>query len=513
VAAVLLALAWFEFSGLGHYDPFYDTGVYLESARMIARGYAAYRRVFSSQPPLWLPLVRFSFFLAGESFFAGQLMVAAAGLVAVASVMAAVAQLQGRASALIAAVLITVAPTQLFWSHAVIAEGPSTAFAAAAMALAARYYRVHRPVWVVLASIAITCSILTKLFGVYSLPAVAMLVAAGSAAQAQGPRARLRMVARDMAIMLVTAGAVILLFATVRDPLLVWDQAVRFHLKARISDPELTPDALQYWRADVLLWAIAPFSLLGTLGGWAPAAVLVWLVCNLAGLFQQQPIFSHHLVTVIPAFAAATAIGLGRLWAWQLRWWSGARTPASRHLAAVSGAAVAMGLMALLLAQAYADHGLRRKMALRLQAAKSDKLAAAHLRRLTSANDYVLTDAPGIAFLANRDMPPGLTDTSFKRISTRYLSASRIIAECESFDVKAALLWTGRLRSMPDVMTWIRSRFPQRQSFGRHRELYFRSAGVTARDSEDQECGSEKTDLSIGLFNPKISVDVIKPQN
>ena len=315
-------LACLEFSGLGHYDPFYDSGVYLESARMIARGYGAYRRVFSSQPPLWLPLVRFSFFLAGENFFAGQLLVAAASLLSVAAVMAAVAQLQGRGCAVLAAMLMALAPTQLYWSHAVIAEGPSAAFAGAAIALAARYYRGHRRVWVTLAAVAITCSILTKLSGLYSLPAVAMLVAAGSPAQAQSPRTRFTLVAGDILIMMATAASVIVLSALVRDPLLVWDQAIRFHLKARITDPEL--DALKYWRADVLLWAIAPFALLSTLGGWGPAAILVWLMGNLAGLLQQQPLFSHHLITIIPAFAAATAIGLGRLWEWQRRWWSGA---------------------------------------------------------------------------------------------------------------------------------------------------------------------------------------------
>ena len=473
----MLALAGLEFSGLGHYDPFYDSGVYLESARMIARGYGAYRRVFSSQPPLWLPLVRLAFFLAGENFFAGQLLVTAASLLSVAAVMAAVAQLQGRGCAVLAAILMALAPTRLYWSHAVIAEGPSAAFAAAAIALAARYYRVHHKVWVVLAAIAITGSMLTKLSGLYSLPAVAMLVAAGSAAQAQSPRARSGILATDILTMLAAAGGVILLFAMVRDPLLVWDQVIRFHLKARISDPEL--DALKYWRADVLLWAIAPFALLSTLGGWGPAAILVWLAGNLTGLLQQQPLFSHHLITIIPAFAAATAIGLGRLWEWQRRGWSGAPTAAGRRLALASAAAVVMGVTTLLLAQAYADLGLRRKMALRLQAAKTDTLAAAHLRKLTRANDYVLTDAPGIAFLADRDIPPGLTDTSFKRISTQYLSASEIIAECEKFDVKAALLWTGRLSSMPGVMEWIRNRFPQRQSFGIHRDLYFRTAELT----------------------------------
>jgi len=42
------------YRNLGRYSNFYDSGVYLESARMLAAGYAPYRAIFISQPPLWL---------------------------------------------------------------------------------------------------------------------------------------------------------------------------------------------------------------------------------------------------------------------------------------------------------------------------------------------------------------------------------------------------------------------------------------------------------------------------
>jgi dolichyl-phosphate-mannose--protein O-mannosyl transferase len=133
-----------EYSGLGGYDPFYDSGVYLESA-LIRRGYSEYGAVFSSQPPLWLPLLRFSFYLCG---------------------------------ALLAAALLTLAPVQLSSSHLVIAEEPSVAFAAVAMAAGVCYSSVGRRVWLVVAAIAVTCSILTKLFGLYTVPAILLLIIA-----------------------------------------------------------------------------------------------------------------------------------------------------------------------------------------------------------------------------------------------------------------------------------------------------------------------------------------------
>jgi len=88
VAIILLFAVHLLYTGLGGYSDSYDAGVYLESARMMGRGFAPYRQIFVSQPPLWLPLIHFAFRLFGETFLAGQLVTATAGLIAVASVMA-----------------------------------------------------------------------------------------------------------------------------------------------------------------------------------------------------------------------------------------------------------------------------------------------------------------------------------------------------------------------------------------------------------------------------------------
>src|ERR1700733_15275818 len=84
---VLIFAAWLLYNGLGNYNPSYDSGVYLESARMMGRGFALYGQIFNSQPPLWLPLIYTSFRLFGQSFLAGQLVTATAGLIAIAAVM------------------------------------------------------------------------------------------------------------------------------------------------------------------------------------------------------------------------------------------------------------------------------------------------------------------------------------------------------------------------------------------------------------------------------------------
>src|SRR5262249_50827119 len=156
----LLAIAvWLAYTDLGHYDASYDAGVYLESARMMRRGYPAYGVIFNSQPPLWLALVSLSFHWFGESVLAGQLVTATAGLLAVGATMFAAAELSGWAGGLVAGVLVMLSPLQLKWSRIVTPDLPSAACAAAAIALAAHYVRDARRRWLVGAALAAACSV------------------------------------------------------------------------------------------------------------------------------------------------------------------------------------------------------------------------------------------------------------------------------------------------------------------------------------------------------------------
>jgi hypothetical protein len=71
---VVLVLAAPAYQNLGQYSDFYDGGVYLESARMVASGYAPYRAIFATQPPVWVELIRWSFAFFGQSMRSGQLL-------------------------------------------------------------------------------------------------------------------------------------------------------------------------------------------------------------------------------------------------------------------------------------------------------------------------------------------------------------------------------------------------------------------------------------------------------
>jgi hypothetical protein len=92
----------------------------------------------------------------------------------------------------------------------------------------------------------------------------------------------------------------------------------------------------------------------------------------------------------------------------------------------------------------------------------------------TRPDEVILTDAQGIAFLAQRDVPPELTDTSLVRIATRYITAQEVVSLSERHHVSVVLLWTGRLNLMPEVARWATEHFPHQESFGGGQVLYLR---------------------------------------
>ena len=284
--------------------------------------------VFGSQPPLWLPLLRLSFVLFGESFFAGQLMSSAACLITVLAVMAIVAQLRDRSSAVMAALLVVLAPVELSWSRAVIADVPSSAFAAVSIALVARYASSGSRLWLVLTAVAIAASVLVKALGVYTLPPVVLLVLDRWRYASRLDRgAKIYGFSQDVVILGTTIAGLILPVALAAGLPKVWDQVVLFHLRARVSAGAGEPWRMIFncWPGNGPLQMLIALSGLCILGGWRGLALLAWVLSTALGLLQQRPLFEHHLLAIIPASAVAAAFGWGEIVARSLNYWNDSR--------------------------------------------------------------------------------------------------------------------------------------------------------------------------------------------
>lgn len=482
--AIVLVAGYVAFTNLGHYNDGYDGGVYLESARLMDRGFPLYTSIFDSQAPLWLFLVDAGFKLGGESVRSGRLPTAAGFVVTVIALILAGREIRGRLTGLLAGALVLLSPFYLRFARLVEADVPCAAFAAVAIACAARYANVGRRRWLILAALALTASTLTKLLGIYTAPAIAVFILTRWASAKGGWRTNLGQILIDVGIVAGIFVAISLAFLLALGPGPVWNQVVTFHLVARGADyfPWSTHRALtlvSYLHLEPLLVPGLPLVILALTGRSRGAAVLFWAAGAAAGLVSQEPLQDHQVVTMIPPLALAIAFGWGQLWAGAValarrvtrrsgrRAWSGA-----------AGALVLLGIAGLAIFQL--GRGVRPAWdALRALDAHSEENAinlrvAPIVLAHSTPSDYILTDQQSVANWLNRDVPPGLADTSFVRIDSGYLTADQVIDESTRFHVKMVVLESGRLTKLPKVVAWVKQTFPNQVDVGNGRVVYWR---------------------------------------
>jgi hypothetical protein len=474
VAAVVILEVAVLYSRLGYSD-FYDEGVYLQSARMMVRGYHLYTTIFDSQPPLWLPLVYSSFRLGGLNLFAAQSLIGVTALMTTIAAALSARQLAGWGAAGLAAGAVFFSPMEV-WLTRVSPEIPAIALGTAAMAFAIRYTRRGSHISLGFAAILVTCSLLVKLLGLFTVPALILLVGARQweLADISWPQ-KGKLFLKENLFVLAIATIIIVGSMFEFGPTNVWRQAVEFHWSARSvswvdSLAHRSDSVASVFLDDGLLGILALFAILSIYAGPVGIALIGWIFFTIFGLLSQQPLYEHHLVVLIPPIAVAGALGWEYLprFAERLRnRWNG--TPKAE----LTNALVLLVdvTVILLLLSAFVVR-IADTITNPIPLYRSDLAAAQMIRRLTTPNETILTDAPGIAFLADRDVPPELADTSFLRIATGYLTLGDVVAYSDRRDVRLVLLWSGRLASIPGMKQWLSAKFPYHRVLGHRRELY-----------------------------------------
>jgi len=135
VLAVLLRLpAFFSSAAIG-----FDDGVYGLSANAMRSGYAPFRSVFSSQGPLFLPILRIGDFVGLERINSPRVSALFAGVaISVATYLCAI-RLTNRGAALLGAALVASSGVVLWTTGPITSDGVAGALAVSAVAAALRF--------------------------------------------------------------------------------------------------------------------------------------------------------------------------------------------------------------------------------------------------------------------------------------------------------------------------------------------------------------------------------------
>jgi Dolichyl-phosphate-mannose-protein mannosyltransferase len=409
IVAVLLRLpAFFADRSL-----VFDDGVFGSSALAMRAGEVPFRDIFSSQGPVFLPLLWVADLVGFRTMDAPRLLAVAAGVLVTIAVYACARRLTTRANALLAAGLVTTSGSILWVTAPVNADGPSLALSVLAVAIALRYRDDPHLRTAVGMGIAAGAAISIKAM---SVPAV---VIAGLIVLLSHRRVRDAAASAGVALAVYVVAA--LPFGIGR----VWDQSYTYHQDSRRVNTyggaaRRVLDTL--WDRDllvVLALLLAAIAFLvryvarrqaGKPGDRAMtmvvAGLVLWMVLVFALLVWEPAMWRAHIVHLVPPMALLAAL-----------------RPAPWPVLAVVGLVAAPFFVSnnrsILWPDGYTGH---------------EAALVAHLERFPSDSLFI-SDDPGWVWRSGHRPPGAFADTSYQRIDDHEITEASLAKAAAARDV------------------------------------------------------------------------------
>jgi hypothetical protein len=459
LGGILIAATFMRLVRLSGTSGDLDEGIRGIQLLLMSAGYRPMQEIYSSQGPLLLDLLFPLYRLFGETLGAARLAVGVYSLLGILGVYGVARALGGPVGGATAALLMTVSPTYLRNSRQALAEVPALAPAILAVAAALEYQRSGRRLWLVVSGVLLAVALLIK-------PIVVAAVVPVALAALLGPKISLRPV---FLVGLVTALVIAaIVFSTGIQTIL--DQMVDYRLKSREASGW---NLRENWRliqgSLVARDQIGLFVLAGagTLIGLvaSPRRMLPyigWAVASAAVLLFYAPLFPKHVVIAVPPAVALAGVGVGLGW----------KAARSRQLAGAAGIVVLAAPVLVygwsLPAIATWDVGfMNLDPGTEGQRFAQSADVAATISAVSQRDEFLVTDHPYLAFLAQRLVPPELADPSASRVRARELTGDDIVTAAKKYNVGVVVLWSDRLRTLRTFRSWLDSGFQAVKVYGR----------------------------------------------
>jgi hypothetical protein len=432
----------------------FDEGVYGASVFAMRHGGRPFHDVFSSQGPLYLPLLRLADLVGFEAHWAPRLAGVGAGVFVALGCYFLVSRYTNRVKAFSIGIIVALSGSVLRATAPIQSEGPAIAFGLAAVMLAItdEGERPWRP-WIAGAFAGAAVAIKS----VFVFPLLAGAVAVYFRRRRYG------------AILAAATGGAIVLVASI----LPWgwnavyEQSIAFQRavpRATSVVHNLANTILAFGRYDIVLLVAAAAATISWIarrpaaaGGpqAAPALMvptLVWLAGSLVlliGFLGPGVGFRRYLaILVIPV---ALLVGASRI---------------------STSVLLALALLAIPV-QLVTQRDIHPP-----PVSESELAALAFIEGLPQGTTLV-TDFPGIAWWAERRLPPDLNDTSDARFEAGSLTESEILDALRSPEVCAYVPWSHRFATWFDIDP-ARYDFVLAADLGEGRLLYLRRGCGTA---------------------------------
>ncbi|MCJ7670824.1 MAG: glycosyltransferase family 39 protein, partial [Acidimicrobiia bacterium] len=206
----------------------FDDGQYGTVVLGLRHGDLPFRDLFSSQGPLYYPLLGLADLIGLRTMNGARLLPVAAGAVTVVATYAIGRRVTSRGGALLAGGLVATSGSLLYVTAPLSGDGPALALAVLAVALAFRYRSRPSTLLAVGIGLSIGAALCVKLIVVPAAIPVGLLLLTPTSSQRTGSVWRERRV-RDFLVAVATAIVVFLAAALPWGIERVWDQSVLYH--------------------------------------------------------------------------------------------------------------------------------------------------------------------------------------------------------------------------------------------------------------------------------------------
>jgi hypothetical protein len=429
--------------------PGYDEGKYSQGLVNMSRGFRPFVEIFNPQGPLFYPSLYPFFRLGGGTLEAARIGSIFWSMVGLGAIGVAGWLLAGRVGTLIALLLLCVSPQYLAQGRVIQSEAGALGLALPAVALALAGFRAVRlgnrraRLYYLVASIALALSFSIKALTLGT--AVVLFLAVVLAPN--------KSIAWRSASLLGCGimGALVLLIASAPFSVQwVWEQSVLYHaaLKA-MQGPELDANLNRLIRETAPEgFGLILVAVLGTMV-WLkhnPRVAIIllgWAGSTAAVLMTHSPLLNHHMVVLVPPLVL---LGVGLAAAPQT-------FPRSGNLLAAVGAAGYLLSLPTPMDPVRQTVGQQPPHQAVIDAGKQ-------ISAVLEPDDFLVTDHPYAATLAQRATPPELADADKYRLESGWLTSADLVRISEDRGVKAALLWLGIYeRAAPEYVAWLQERF------------------------------------------------------
>ncbi|MEM2739647.1 MAG: glycosyltransferase family 39 protein [Candidatus Bathyarchaeia archaeon] len=458
----------------------YDEGVYLQTARQMLNGYKLYEQVFLSQPPILIYLVAASMKFLGEDLYAGRLPIALTSILTGVSLYLAARRICNPTAGIVGLAILTIDRVFLQYSRAVEGEVPCIAFAMLAYLFIVEYIRRDKLLYSFASGLSSSIAILSKFLAAPILPAIlpAFSTRVGSTnlrSDVGGSNRRLKGL-----IAFVIGASIPLAILLLYDPVDLYDQLYMYHRSKPLGGTVIEKLIQLYGYlsenpAALILGSIGLIVAFASLDiGCLLASINLLLSVSML-VFLPQPLWYHHVAVLSPQLSLLSGLTIGystkicmRLYARSSKGKGRFKRIAVPIIVLIAFSTLSLYAASLALSAPAISSILFRG------GGELEYRIAEFIRNITSPDEWIISDDQAMVFVAGRDVPPELCDTSFMRISSGYLVDEEAMYLAEAYRVRIVIFWTGRLIQLKRFVEYVEANYHRIGVYDSGRRIYLR---------------------------------------